>query len=484
MCTGTISSQLLLDIADYIYIVVDINHKVTLINKKGREILGYSEDEIIGKNWFDNFLPKKSRKTSKEVFQELISSKMEQFEHHENLILTKDGEEILIEWKNICVRDEHGDIIAILSSGKDITNIRQAEIELKESVKLSNTILNHTFQMTGILNLEGCILKVNQTALNFGGLKEADVIGKPMWETYLWSHSTEEQNKLQSYHRRALKGETNQCETTNIDKEGITQDIDFSLKPITDNKGKIELFVIEGQKITEKKKIEKDLIANEQKFRSIFNYSNDGYILRTVEGMILEANPRFLEIFGYERSEVISNNVRLINTYETEEEHIRRRKELDEKGYSQFESFSTRKDGSLFPIEINAVKLLLGDEEVVFVITRDITERKEIEKKIKSSEALYRALFANTGAGIMLLEEDFTITLVNNLLIEKSGISQNEFTGKKWTEFIQEEEGKNIIKAIKRIGIDFIPPLTFETSDCNIFGENKTLLVTIGIIPE
>ncbi|MCG3221774.1 MAG: PAS domain S-box protein, partial [Candidatus Heimdallarchaeota archaeon] len=131
-----------------------------------------------------------------------------------------------------------------------------------------------------------------------------------------------------------------------------------------------------------------------------------------------------------------------------------------------------------------AIKLLFADEEMVFVIFRDITERKKTEEKIKSSEALYKALFENTGTGMLLCEEDFTITLCNKQVLEKSGLSQDEITGKKWTEFIMKEEIEVVSKAIKRMNKDFITPLNFETSNFDILGKNKTLLVTISIIPE
>ncbi len=473
-----------LEIANVVLIAIDANENVTLVNKKGCELLGYEHEEIIGKNWFDNFLPKRICNKTKEVFKKIMNDEIAQSEYYENLLLTKDGEEKLIAWDNTDIRDEEGRIIGTLSSGRDITEKRQAEEKLNERERLSNIILNHAFQLTGILDLEGRLLQINQTALDFAGLKDEDAIGKLIWDTYWWSHSEEERIRLRKNIRRASKGKIIQDEITNIDKNGYIRTMDFSVKPITDNRSNVTSFIIEGQDITEKKLVYSNLLKSEHKFRSIFNHSNDGYILRTVEGIILEANPRFLEMFGYESSEVISNNTMFINTFETEEEHKRRGKEIEKKGYAMFETLAKRKDCSIFPMEANAVKLLLGSEEVIFVIFRDITERKEIEEKIKSSEALYRALFAYTGTGMMLLEEDFTITLVNDLLIEKSGISQEEFIGKKWTDFVQKEERENITKAVKRMNIDFIPPLTFETSEFNIFGENKTLLVTIGIIPE
>ncbi|MCG3221723.1 MAG: PAS domain S-box protein, partial [Candidatus Heimdallarchaeota archaeon] len=349
------ATQQYLDIVNIILTVIDANENVILVNKKGCELLGYEQKDIIGKNWFDNFLPKRVRDKTKEVYQELMAGKITQSESRENLVLTKDGEERLIAWDNTYIKDEEGTIVSTLSSGRDITEIRKTQRELKES---------------------------------------------------------------------------------------------------------------------------------EIRFKGIFNHSNDGYVLRTVDGIVLEANPRFLELFGREYSEVISNNIRMINVYETDEDHISRKKEIDEKGYAQFETLATRKDGSLFPMEVNAIKLLLADEELVFVIIRDITERKKTEEKIKSSEALYKALFDNTGTAMMLAEKDFTIALVNKLFLEKSGLSQDELLGKKWTDFIQKTERENIMKTIKRMGTDFTPPITFETSEFGILGENKTLLITIGINPE
>jgi len=473
-----------LDIANIILTVIDANENVILVNKKGCELLGYEQKEMIGKKWFDNFLPERVREKAIETFRELLTGKLTQSESHENLILTKDGEESLIAWDNTFIRDEEGTIVAILSSGKDITEMRKAQEELEESEKLANTILNHTFQLTGILNPEGRLLKSNQTALDFGELKEEDVIGKFIWDTYWWSHSEEERVRIQKNIKRASKGEIIQEEITNIDKYGNIRTMDFSMKPIIDNEGVVASFIIEGQDITEKKIVDSKLLKSEQMFKSIFNYSNDGYVLRTVEGEIIEANPRFLEIFGYERSEVISADIRTINTYETQEDHQRINKEIEERGFIQFEAITTRKDGSLFPIDVDAVKLLIGSEEVVFVIIRDITKRKKIEEKIKSSEALYRELFENTGTGMILTDEDLTITLVNKLVLELSGFSIDEILGKKLTDFVQKEERENILKAIKGMGTDFIPPLSFETSEFSILGKNKNLLVTIGIIPE
>jgi PAS domain S-box-containing protein len=112
--------------------------EITLINKRGCEVLGYEEEEIIGRNWFDLCVPEKVREEVKKVFRKLIAGDLEVSEYYENPILTRDGEERIIAWKNTIVRNKAGDIIGSLSSGEDITERKRAEEELIRSERLAS----------------------------------------------------------------------------------------------------------------------------------------------------------------------------------------------------------------------------------------------------------------------------------------------------------------------------------------------------------
>lgn len=116
-----------LNVAAAVFVVVDKNQKVSLINQYGCQLLGYPEEEIIGRDWFECFLPPDIRNNVKAVFLEAISGKMENLEFYENPILTRDGRERMMEWHNVLLRDETGQVIALLSSGIDITDKRKAE---------------------------------------------------------------------------------------------------------------------------------------------------------------------------------------------------------------------------------------------------------------------------------------------------------------------------------------------------------------------
>lgn len=129
-----------LNIAGVIILVVDASQKVSLINLKGCEVLGYKKEEIIGKNWFDNFLPKNIRSEVKIIFNKLMSGDKKTLEFHENPVLTKDGKIRMITWHNKLIMDKDDKILGILSSGEDITDRKETENNLKDSyIKLKKT---------------------------------------------------------------------------------------------------------------------------------------------------------------------------------------------------------------------------------------------------------------------------------------------------------------------------------------------------------
>jgi PAS domain S-box-containing protein len=120
-------AQKYLDIAGTMIVVITADQKVSLINKKGCEILGRDESEIIGQNWFDTYVPEGERDTVRKIFEKLMAAEIKPVEYFENSLVTKTGEERIIAWHNTLMRDDNGNIVAILSSGEDITERKRAE---------------------------------------------------------------------------------------------------------------------------------------------------------------------------------------------------------------------------------------------------------------------------------------------------------------------------------------------------------------------
>lgn len=125
-------AQSYLDIAEVILVALNARGEVTLINRKGRQLLGYEECELLGQNWFSTCLRPQDRETVERVFQQLMAGEAGAAEYFENHVQTKAGKERLIAWHNALLRDPSGKVVGSLSSGEDITERRQIEQDIRQ----------------------------------------------------------------------------------------------------------------------------------------------------------------------------------------------------------------------------------------------------------------------------------------------------------------------------------------------------------------
>lgn len=116
-----------LDVANTMMVALDKNGRVELFNKKGEEMLGYSESEILGQVWFDLFVPSESKESVKQSFEVLMAGERESLEYFESELVTKSGKKIIVAWHNSMVYDENGEIAGTMSSGNDVTKQRANE---------------------------------------------------------------------------------------------------------------------------------------------------------------------------------------------------------------------------------------------------------------------------------------------------------------------------------------------------------------------
>lgn len=131
------SAQTYLEMAGSLIVIVEKDERVSLVNREGAMVLGYPVAEIIGKNWFDHFIPQSERQEVRQVFLDILNGNLDQREYYENQIMTKGNQCKLIRWYNRLLYDDEGRSIATISSGIDITQARRNERELQESrVKL------------------------------------------------------------------------------------------------------------------------------------------------------------------------------------------------------------------------------------------------------------------------------------------------------------------------------------------------------------
>ncbi len=125
-------AKIYLDTVEVIILAIDMNGLVTLINRKGCQILGYKEEELLGKNWFDICIPEETRQQCKDTFWSL--DRVKALDYKESLIITASGERKTIAWHYSVLWDDDGNMSGLLSSGADISDIKIKESE-RESIR-------------------------------------------------------------------------------------------------------------------------------------------------------------------------------------------------------------------------------------------------------------------------------------------------------------------------------------------------------------
>jgi len=176
-------AQQYLDIAGTIMVIIASDRAVQLINKKGCEVLGYSAEEIIGKDWFENFLPVRFRNDVSSVFEKILRG--EYAEYAENPVLTRNGEERIISWHNTLLRDNKGSVIGTLSSGDDVTERKRAEEELRREHHFVTRLLETSPSAIIMVNNEGHIIFANAQTERLIGLTR-DQISQRVYKAAEW----------------------------------------------------------------------------------------------------------------------------------------------------------------------------------------------------------------------------------------------------------------------------------------------------------
>ena len=142
--------------------------------------------------------------------------------------------------------------------------------DLSYAYDLQKALFDQTFQFIGLLAPDGTTQYANRTVLDFAGVSEAEVIGKPLWDTPWWQHDATMQERLREAVARAAVGEVVRFEATHRDAHGTLHDVDFSLKPMRDATGAIVCLIPEGRDVTEARQAEAARGESEELYRSLF----------------------------------------------------------------------------------------------------------------------------------------------------------------------------------------------------------------------
>ena len=287
----------------------DLNGAITYVSPAIETILGISAKEVIGKSGFA-FLSKKDRQRIITQYKEYLAGN-KSLPNLDVEAIRKDGIPVFLEY-SVTPLERGGKIFGFLSIGRDITKRKRTEEalsrkteKLQASERKFRAIFDQTIQFIGLMTPDGTLIEANRAGLDFCGVKESDVLGKPFWETAWWTHSKELQEKLRAAIQDAANGEFVRFEATHTAVDGSLHYVDFSLKPVMDEDGHVVLLIPEGRDITGRKHAEVALKQSERQLTDIIDHLPDATFAIDRQGTVIAWNHAIEEMTGVSANEII-----------------------------------------------------------------------------------------------------------------------------------------------------------------------------------
>ena len=308
--------QQYLEIAEVMFLVIDSNERISLINKKGCEILECDEENVLGMNWFDEFIPENRREEIRSIFYSLMQGEREPTEFNENHIITRGGKEKLIAWRNTFLKDKEGNTVATLSSGEDITIKKQIEQDLIESEELYRNLVEISPDAIILSNLKGRILFTNkQTAALYGTEDVEEFIGENMFKYVAYFDL---KYALEHVKEVIETGISKNKEYSMNRKDGTFLPVEISSSLICDNQNKPTSILMILRNISERKKAEQEIKEREENYFSLFNQMSEAFAHHKIvyneknlptDFVFLNVNSNFEKFSGLKKDDIIGKKM-------------------------------------------------------------------------------------------------------------------------------------------------------------------------------
>jgi PAS domain S-box-containing protein len=408
-------------------------------NNSALKIMAISKlDDILGINLFDNpFIAEKKEKLLKEgIIRFQAPLDLDIIKELGFYYPTKKG--VLFLDYTVSVTDS-GYLVQI----QDITERKIAE-EVQRSRESFRALAENSPDLIIRLDKDLRYVYINSTVTEKTGQSPEYYIGK----TY------EEAGIPEKYATSWKEGNLKAFETGEIQHQEFEfpainglRFIESTIIPEFNVKGEINSLLVLSRDITERKKMEDALKESEEKYRELFDKANDMISLSEIKangmpGNYIEVNDVGIKRLGYSREEFLNLSPIDMVAPDKRVEMPKNAAVMAEKGSVNFEIVNVTKDGKRIPVEINGHIINYKGRKAYLTVSRDITERKQAEKRLKESADEIYDLYNNAPCGYHSLDVNGNFLKVNQTELSWLGYKKEELIGKNFSELLTKESQK------------------------------------------
>ena len=454
----------LLEASPAFFVAINVDGNVLFMNKSFLKALGYTREEVIGKNYLATFIPEKERKMLSKIFDNMIKEGKSTW--NRNHVLTKDGKQLLVEWRGRPIFKTNGELDYFFGIGIDVTERKRIEEELRESEEKFRAIAMAAKDAVIVMDDEGKITFWNPSAEKMFGYTCKEALGKDLHMLIapkeFYPFFKRGVGRFKKTGKGALIGKTVRFPA--VKKDGTEFPAEFSFSAYQ-AKGRWYAIAL-TRDISERVRVEKMIKEKEKMFEQLFMSNPEAAVYVDSNFNILNVNPRFTKLFGYTLKEIYGKN---IDDIVVPEDKIEEAKMLNKKtfeGYVYHDTIRKRKDGTLIPVSISAAPIKVEGKFLGFVVMyKDISQLKKIEKELKEAEKHFETLFNVMVDPVIIIDSEGKILEVTNKLEEVTGLKKKNLIGKNVMEVeVLPQKSKTLIRKnlMKRIKGIYVAPYEIE----------------------
>jgi PAS domain S-box-containing protein len=406
---------------DDIVMIVDGNSVIQYIN---RTIPPYTPEGTVGKTIY-KYVPREQHyvfeKSLREVFK---TGKPDSYQVSSNI--PKIGT-MWFSTKVVPIKHD-GKVSSAILISSNITDRKKAEEELRNSEERLSILFELAPDAYYLNDLKGNFVDGNKAAEEVTGYMKNELIGKSFLKLKLLPRS-QVLKAAKLLAMNALGKPTGPDEFVLNRKDGIQVPVEIRTYPVR-IKGKTLVLGI-ARDITIRKKDEQTILESKQKFEGLFKHNPEAAVYLDSDFRILDANPRFCQLFGYSAKEVEGKHINEVVAPEGMIEEAERLDKDAKNGYASHDTVRKRKDGSLVHVSVSAAPVTIEDRLLGYVrVYKDITELKKAHEESEESRRHFQMLFDLMADPVAVVDGRGKILEVTQKAEEITGFKKEELVGK------------------------------------------------------
>ena len=295
-----------------------------------------------------------------------------------------------------------GKVTLLIPEGRDITERKKAEVNIDTQKKFLERVIESLKYPFYVINVKDYTIVMANSAAKFGDLAKRSTC-------YALTHKRD--NPCTDEHvcpfKEVLRTKKSVItEHIHNDEEGNKRYVEVYGHPIFDNEGKVIQIIEYTIDITERKKAQEVLVASENKFRKLFDESNDAIIIADPQTKaFVDCNKKAQEMSGYSKQELLSMRADQLHPEDRVNETMEGFKKQAAGMGIIIESEILTKDKKRVAVSINAAAMEVDGKPYIMGVFRDISEAKRAETVLRDNEMKLKAMFESSNDAIMLLTE-------------------------------------------------------------------------------